>query len=186
MSFGNDIRRDVFDQLFLRLQGVLAVRGEAEPFADTEDMGIHRHGGLVPDDGTDNIGSFASYALERLQILDIIGNSTVIGLHQAFRHGYQMFRFGTRVTDGLDIFKHLIAGGISHGLRGGISGKEGRCHHVHALVRTLRGEHHGHQTLEGIGKNQFAFRHRHVGLKPRENVFIAFSNQHSYYYISDG
>ena len=55
MGLGDDGSGDVFDQLAFRLERVFAAGGEPEPFADAEDMGINRHGGLVPDDGADDI-----------------------------------------------------------------------------------------------------------------------------------
>ena len=63
MRLGNDISGDIFDQLFLSLQGILAVGGQSQSFAHAEDMRVHSHGGLVPDDGADHVGRLASYAL---------------------------------------------------------------------------------------------------------------------------
>ena len=93
MRFWDDGRRNVFDEGFLRLQRVLAVGGEAESFADAEEMRIHGHCRLIPDDCTDHIRSFASYALERLQIVDIIRHLFVVDGYKTLRHQHQMFRF---------------------------------------------------------------------------------------------
>ena len=111
MRLGDDIRRDVLDEGFLRLERVLAVGGEPESFADTEDMGIHRHGGLVPDDRTDDVGGFASDPLQGLQVIDIIGNDAVVYLDESLRHLHEMLCFRAGITDGLDVLKHLIGGG---------------------------------------------------------------------------
>ena len=69
MRFGDDLRRDVSDELFLGLERVLAIRGQPEAFAEAEDMRINRHRRLVPDDGAHDVRGLASYALERLQLL---------------------------------------------------------------------------------------------------------------------
>ena len=91
VGFGNDVGRDISDEGFLRLERVLAVGGETETFADAEDMGIDGHGRLVPNDGTDDVGSFASDSLKGLQVLDIIGYDAVVRGDESLRHGNQMF-----------------------------------------------------------------------------------------------
>ena len=111
MGFGDDIRRYVLDELPFRLKGILAVGRESEPFADTENMRVHRHGRLVPDDCTDDVRGLAAYSLQRLQIIDVIGYDAVIHLNQPLCHLHQMFRFGARITDGLDVLKHFVRGG---------------------------------------------------------------------------
>ena len=78
MGLGNDVGRDVLDQLFLGLQRVLAVRREPEPFADAEDMGVDGHGGLIPYDRADDVGGFTSDPLERLQVVYVIGHLAVV------------------------------------------------------------------------------------------------------------
>ncbi len=80
MRLGDDIRRDVLDEGFLRLERVLAVGGEPESFADTEDMGIHRHGGLVPYDRAHYIRCLPTDPLQGLQVIDIVGNDAVVYL----------------------------------------------------------------------------------------------------------
>ena len=167
MGFGNDIGRDVSDECFFRLERVLAVCRQSEPFADTEDMRIDRHGGLVPNDRTHDIGGFASYALQRLQVIDVIGYDAVIDGDEALRHLYQVFGFGAGITDGLDIFEDLITRGLRQGLRCRVGGKECRGDHVDPFVRTLCGEHDRHKALEGVEENEFALRNRHVGFEPR-------------------
>ena len=77
MGFGNDVGRDVFDQLTLCLERILAVGGQTEPFADPKNMRVYRHGGLIPDDRTDYVRRFASDALEGLKIIDVIGHDTL-------------------------------------------------------------------------------------------------------------
>ena len=111
MGFGDNLGRDILHELALCLQGVLAVRRETEPFADAEDMGIYGHGRLVPDDCADDVGGLATDSLKCLEILDIIRHDTVVCFYKALRHGYQMFRFGTRITDGLDVFEYLVRRG---------------------------------------------------------------------------
>ena len=149
MGLGNDICGDVLDQLFLGLQRVFAAGGESEPFGDAEDMGVHCHGGLIPYDRADHVRRLASYALQRLQVVDGRGHLAVVDLDQALLHLYQVFGFGTRVTDGLDVLEQFVGIGIGHGFGCRVGGKEIRRHHVDALVRTLRGEHDGHEALEG-------------------------------------
>ena len=99
VRLGNEVRGDIPDELSFGLKRVLAMGSKAEPFADAEDMRINGHGGLVIDDGTDHIGSLASYALQCLQLLDGVGHLAVIDLDEALRHSYQMFRFGAGITD---------------------------------------------------------------------------------------
>ena len=91
MGFWNDVLRDILDESAFRLEWVLAVRGQPEAFGDAEDMCVHRHGRLVPDDGTDDVGSFASDSLKGLQVLDIIGYDAVVRGDESLRHGNQMF-----------------------------------------------------------------------------------------------
>ena len=142
-------------------------------------MCVHGHGRLVPDHRTHHIRGLATHSLQRLQVLDVIRHDTVIHFHQALRHCYQVFRFRTRITDRLYVFEHFITRGLRQVFRRGVGFKERRGHHVHPFVRTLRREHHRHQTLVRRSKNEFALSYRHVGLEPREDIFIAFSYQHS-------
>ena len=167
MRFGDDIGRDVLDELAFCLKGIFAVRRESKAFADTKDMGIDCHCGLVPNDRTDHVRGLTTDSLERLQVIDVIGNDAVVDFYQPLRHLYQMFRFGTGITDGLDVFKDFVRGGFREAFRRRVCGKEGRCDHIDPLVRALGGEHHRHKTLERIGEHQFALCDRHVGFKPR-------------------
>lgn len=178
MSLGDDVRGDVLNELFLSLERVLAAGSQPEAFADAEDMRIDRHGGLVPDDGTYDVRRFASYALERLQLLYRIGYFAVIDLRQARSHLNEMLGFGARVTDGLDVFEDLIAGRCGEGFRRGVGGKKSRRDHVHPFVGALRREHYRHQALERVGKMQLALCYRHVRLKPRENMLESISCFH--------
>ena len=110
MGFGDDIRRDVLDEGFLRLERVLAVGGEPESFADTEDVGIHRHGGLVPYDRAHYIRCLPTDPLQGLQVIDVIGHLAVVYFHEPLRHLHEMLCFGAGITDRLDIFKDFIGG----------------------------------------------------------------------------
>ena len=178
MGFGDDVSGDVFDQLALRLQRVFAAGGEAKAFGDTEYMGVHCHGGLLPNDRTDNIRRLASDTLERLQVFDVIGYFALIDFHQALCHLYQVFGFGAWVTDRFDVFEDFVRGGLCEGFGGGESFKEGRSDHIHPLVGALGGKHYRYQQFIGIAVVQFALSHRHVGFEPGEDIFIAFRGRH--------
>ena len=180
MGFGDDLRGDVSDELFLGLQRVLAIRGQPEAFADAEDMRIDRHRRLVPDDGAHHVRGFASHALERLQLLYCVRHFAVIDLRQALRHLNEVFGFGAGITDRLDVFEDLIAGRCGEGFRRGVGGKKSRRDHVHTFVGALRREHYRHQALERVGKMQLALRYRHVRLKPRENMLESISCLHCF------
>ena len=171
MGFGNDVGRDVFDQLTLCLERVLAVGGQTEPFADTKNMRVHRHGGLIPDDRTDYVRRFASNALEGLEIIDVIGHDSLESGDETLCHLDEVFGFGAGITDRFDVFEDLIGGGFGQGFGCGVRRKEGRGDHVHPFVGTLGGEHHRHEALEGICEVQLTLRYRHVGFKPTENGF---------------
>ena len=93
MGFGNDVGRDVFDQLTLCLERVLAVGGQTESFADTEDVRVHRHGGLIPDDRADYVRRFASNALKGLKVIDVIGHEAVEGRDETLCHLNEVFGF---------------------------------------------------------------------------------------------
>ena len=108
MGFGDDGSRDVLDELAFCLKGIFAVRRESKAFADTKDMSIDCHCGLVPNDRTDHVRGLTTDSLERLQVIDVIGNDAVVCFHQPLRHLYQMFRFGTGITDGLDVFEDFV------------------------------------------------------------------------------
>lgn len=108
MRFGDDGGGDVLDELAFCLKGIFAVRRESKAFADTKDMGIDCHCGLVPNDRTDHVRGLTTDSLERLQVIDVIGNDAVVCFHQPLRHLYQVFRFGTGITDGLDVFKDFV------------------------------------------------------------------------------
>ena len=110
MRFWDDGSRDVLDELAFCLEGILAVGGQAEPFGDAEDMGVHCHSGLVPDDGADDVGGLSSDTLEGLQVIYVIGDDAVVGGDEALRHLDQMFRLRARITDGLDVFEDLVGG----------------------------------------------------------------------------
>ena len=88
VRFGDNVLGNVLDELAFCLQWVFAAGSQAEAFTHAEDMGVHRHGGLVPNDGTDYIRGLAANALQRLQIVDIVGNNASIYLCQALRHLY--------------------------------------------------------------------------------------------------
>ena len=170
MGFGNDVGRDVFDQLTLCLERVLAVGGQTEPFADTKNMRVHRHGGLIPDDRADYVRRFASNALEGLEIIDVIGHDTLESGDETLCHLNEVFGFGTGITDRFDVFEDLIGGSCGQGFGCGVCCKEGRGDHVHPFVGALGGEHHRHKALEGIREVQLTLRYRHVGFKPTENM----------------
>ena len=178
VRFGNNGFRDIFDERFFGLQRVLAVRRQTQPFAYPENMRIHRHGGLIPNHRTYHVRRLATDSLQRLQVLDIVRYDAVIDLYQPLRHLYQVLRFRARITDGLYVFEHLIACGFCHCFRRRVGGKEGRRHHVHPLVRTLRGKHNGHKALERIDEYQLTFRYRHVGFKPRQYMFKPLFGRH--------
>ena len=110
MRFGDDVGGDVLDELAFCLEWVLAVGGQSESFGDAEDMCVHCHGRLVPDDGADDVGGLASDALKGLEVIDVIGYDAVVGGDEALRHLNQMFGFGTGITDGFDVFEDLIGG----------------------------------------------------------------------------
>lgn len=173
VRLGNEVLGDVTDELPFGLERVLAMGGEAEPFAHAEDMRVHGHGGLIIDDGTDHIGSLASHALQRLQLFNGVGHLAVIDLDEALRHSHQVFRFGAGITDGLNIREDLIGGGPGQGFRRRVGGKESRRYHVYPLVRTLRREHDRHEALEGVCEMQLTLRNRHVGLEPGQYVLKA-------------
>ena len=178
MGFGDDVGGDVLDELAFCLEGILAVGGQAESFGDAEDMGVHCHSGLVPDDGADDVGGLASDALKGLEVIDVIGDDAVVGGGEALRHLNQMFGFGTGITDGFDVFEDLIGGSCCQGFGGRVCGKEGRGDHVNALVGALGGEHDGNEALEGVGEMEFALCDRHVGLEPSENTMESFFCRH--------
>ena len=178
MGFGDDVFRDILYKLAFRLQGILAVRREAESFADTEDMSVHRHGGLVPDDCTDHVRRLAADTLQRLQVLDIIGHDTVVDFYKPLRHLHQVLCFTARITDGLDVFEHLVARCLSQGLRRRVGGKKRRRHYIDPLVRALRGEHHSYQALERVGKHQLTLCHRHVRFEPSQYVLKPLFGSH--------
>ena len=178
MGFGDDLRGDVLDELFLGLERVLAVGGQSETFADAEDMRIDRHGGLVPDDGAHHVRRFASYALERLQLFDRVRYFAVIDLRQALRHLNEVFCFGAGITDGLDVFEDLIAGRYGEGFGRRVGGKKSGRDHVDAFVGALRREHHCHEALERVGEMQLTLRDRHVGFEPRENMLESLFCRH--------
>ena len=167
MGFGDDGSRDIFDELAFCLKRILAVGRETETFADTEYMCIDRHSGLIPDDRTNDVGGLATNSLQRLQVFDVIGYDAIVDRDQTLRHLNQVFGFRAWVADRLDVLKDLVGGSFREAFGRRVSGKEGRSDHIDALVRTLRGEHHSYQALEGTGKNQFTFCNGHVRLKPR-------------------
>ena len=171
MGFGNDVGRDVFDQLTLCLERVLAVGGQTEPFADPKNMRVHRHGGLIPDDRADYVRRFASNALEGLKVIDVIGHDAVEGGDETLCHLNEVFGFGAGITDRFDVFEDLIGGSCGQGFGCGVRRKEGRGDHVHPFVGALGGEHHRHEALEGIREVQLTLRYRHIGFKPTKNGF---------------
>ena len=173
MGFRDDISGDVFDKLLFCLEGVLGVCSESESFADAEDMGVDRHGGLVPNDRTDDVGGLASDTLECLEVIDVIGYDAVVGGDESLRHGDEVLCFGTGVTDRMYVFEHFVGCSGGKGVGCGVGGKEGRGNHVHALVRTLGGEHDCHEALEWRMEDQFAFCYGHVGCKPSDDVLKA-------------
>ena len=111
MGFGDDGSRDVLDELAFGLKRILTVGRETETFADTEDMGIDRHSGLIPNDRTNDVSGLATDTLQRLQVFDVIGNDAVVGRDQTLRHLNQVFGFRSRITDGFDVFKDLVCSG---------------------------------------------------------------------------
>ena len=110
MGFGDDVGGDVLDELAFCLEGILAVGGQSESFGDAEDMGVHRHGRLVPDDCADDVGGLSSDTLEGLQVIYVIGDDAVVGGDEALRHLDQMFRLRARITDGFDVSEDLVGG----------------------------------------------------------------------------
>lgn len=179
MRFGDDVCGDIADELSLCLERVLAVGGEAEPFADTEDVGIYRHRRLLPDDCADYVGCLSSHALQGLQVVDVVGYLAVIDLHQALCHLNQMLRFRAGITDGFDVLKDLIAGSLRKLPGGGVRLKECGRDYVHPFVGALGGEHHGYQQFVRVAVVQFRFRYRHIRLKPGEDIFKALFSRHS-------
>ena len=179
MGLGDDVCRDIFDELFLRLQGILAVGGQSQPFAHAEDMRIDGHGGLVPDNGTNDIRRLASNALQGLQIVDIIRYLTAVYFYQPLRHLYQVLGFAAGITDRLNVREDIVAGGASHGFSRRVGGKERRRDEIDALVGALRREHDGHEQFEGVAVVQLRLGDGHVLCEPSKYMFEAISLQHA-------
>ena len=83
MRLRDEFRRDIFDELPLRLQRILTIRGQTNSFAYAEDMRIYRHRCLSPLHGAYDIGRLASYARKGLQIVNIIRHLSAIDLCQS-------------------------------------------------------------------------------------------------------
>ena len=110
MRLRNKFRRDIFDQGFFGLEGVLTVRCQTESLTYPEDMRVDGHRRLVPYHGTHHVRGLSAYALQGLQLLYRVRHLSVVDLHKPLRHFHQVLDLRYSNTSSLVAF--AIASGV--------------------------------------------------------------------------
>ena len=170
---GNLLGRDMLDELTLGLEGCFRVVRQADAVGDAEHMGVDRHGGLVEDDGGDDVGGLASHTREPLEVVDIAGHYAAEVAQEPLRHTHQVAALVVGIGYRLDILKNVITAGSSHRFGVGVGAKERRRHHVDTLVGALGRENDGYQQLEGSLVVQLGLRHGHRLLEPGNHLVVS-------------
>ena len=83
------VGRNIPDELAFGRKRVLAQGREADAFGNTEHVCVNGHRRAVVDDLQYDIGGFTSYAGERHQIVDRVGNLSVEAVDKHTGHAEQ-------------------------------------------------------------------------------------------------
>ena len=141
MSVGDILLRDVLHQILLYFaRGVSSFRYQAHAMAHPIDVCVNRHGSLSKPYGTNHIGSFSPDARQSGQLCHLFRHFTPKISHHLARHFRKMLRFGVGIADALDEFVYILHFRLRHALDIRITSKQGRSHHIDALVCALSRE----------------------------------------------
>ena len=140
--------RNEMHQISLNLFGTLAIR-DPETLTDAADMGVdHDTAGNSKRGPQQHIGRFATDSGELHQFFQRSGEFTLVLLDHGLCHSNQVFRFIAEKTSRLNHLLQLLGDRFGELLRGGIPGKQLRCHLVHPFIRTLCGQNRGGEKLK--------------------------------------
>ena len=178
MGDGDFLLGNVLHQFALSLQGVLAVAGKADAVGHTEHMGVHGQGGEIEYHRGDDVGGFASYTGQGLQIVDVGRYLASKVVPQLAGHGGKVFALVVWVGDGVDVVEDVLGRGFGHCGSIGIGGKERRGGHVHPLVGALCRQDDGNQQLERVLVFQFGLCRGACLLEIGYHSFISFGLCH--------
>ena len=138
---------DVLDQLFFRRKRCFGIYGQADAGGDAEYVGVHRHIGLVVDDGGDDVGCFAADAGQLDEFVNGEGHLAVEFVHEHPGHADEVFSFVVGVRDAAHQGKQFVEVGEGKGPGIRVSVEDGRSRHIDPLVRALGGQDHRYQQL---------------------------------------
>ncbi len=77
MSLWYDLSRNVFHECFLGFERTAAASRETYAFADSENMGVNSHCGLIEDNGQHHICSFSPDTRNCHQLVYVVGHLAV-------------------------------------------------------------------------------------------------------------
>ena len=166
VGLGDDFRGDVADEFALSLERGFAAGGETEALADAEDVSIHGHCRLIPDNGKNDVGSLAPHSRERHQLVNIRGDLAAEFVNEPARHPNQRLGLVIRIRNGADEFKDLLLSGGGESFCRWKRLKEGGSDLINPLVSALGREDYRTEQLKRRGKIQLGFSYGHSLLKP--------------------
>ncbi len=163
---GEDGGGDVPDEFLLGFDGGFGIADEPDAVCDAEDVGVHRHGGLVERHGHHHVRRLAPHAGESLQQVHVLGDDAAELFGELDRHGMEVARLVVGVGYGFNQFVNLLHRACRHGGGGGETVEDGGGGHVHALVGALGGKDDRHQEFIGVGVMELRFGKPHVFGEP--------------------
>lgn len=155
-----------------------AVVDEAQTVCDAEDVGIDRKGGLVEDDGLNDISCLASHAWKFDEVVEVVRHLTSEVLHEHLSHTHEVGSLGVRITHTFDVFEDDLWRAGSHDLRRRECLEQGRRHEIHALVGTLSREDDGNKQLKRVLILQLRLDFWHRSLKIVDERVVLFTFTH--------
>lgn len=114
--------------------------GDTDASCDAEDVGVDGHGGLVVENGKEDVGGFSSDAGQGLQVVSVVGEDSVVFFDDFLCHGDEVLGFVVGVGNAFDEGKQFVFLGFCEGEEIGIAFKDGGCGLIDAFVGALCGK----------------------------------------------
>ena len=108
VRLGDDGSGDMGGEHFLRLERVLTAGSESDTFADAENMRVHCHRRLLPDNGTNHVGRFPAHSRQLRELLNGIGHLSAKAFYEHACHAREVLRLAVRITHRTDITEDIL------------------------------------------------------------------------------
>ena len=110
-------------------------------------MCVAHHCGLSVKVANEKVGGLSPYSRELRQLLYAVGNLPAVDIPEHYAHIYDILRFRLVKPAGAYILLHLADLRLSKRVDARKPFEQRRRHHIHPLIRTLRGKPRCYQQL---------------------------------------